>query len=311
MAPLQAIIFYSTADPAYNTTAPTGTLAGSGWQWVGSWAGFQGTPIGPHHFLTARHIGGTVGDPIVLDGVSYPTVAVFDDTASDLRIYQISGTFPSWAQLYRGTAEVNQTLVVFGRGWIRGAEVRNAANALRGWQWSAPDGQLRWGKNVFTSTFTAPYWGELISAAFNATGGADEAHLALGDSSGPVFINDGTGWKLAGIAAAVDGPFNTTNTGAGFNAAIFDLRGLYYGGNPTWELIGGSLPIPSSFYATRVSVRTAWIDSIVPTTTSTPVAAVHVPALTPLWSATLVALLAAGGARALARRPSVASPRPE
>jgi hypothetical protein len=303
LAPLQALIFYATGDPSYNTTAPTGAFAGSGWQWVGNWNGFQGTPIGPHHFLTARHIGGTVGDALVLDGVSYTTVAVFDDTASDLRIYQISGTFPSWAPLYRGSAEVNQTLVVFGRGWKRGAEVRNAANYLRGWQWDPADGQLRWGTNTVAASVYSSYWGDLLTATFNATGGADEAHLALGDSSGPVFINDGTGWKLAGIAATVDGLFNTTNSGAGFNASIFDARGLYYGGNPAWNLVSGTWPVPSSFYATRVSVRAAWIDSMVPTTTTTPAAPVHVPALTPVWSASLVALLIAGGARALARRP--------
>jgi len=39
---LQAMIFYSTADPNYNTTAPTGMLANSGWQWVGVWRGLSG-----------------------------------------------------------------------------------------------------------------------------------------------------------------------------------------------------------------------------------------------------------------------------
>src|SRR5208283_5344842 len=76
---LQAIIFYFTADPDYNTTAPTGSLAGSGWQWVGSWGGFQGTVIGPHHFLAAQHVGGVPGDPFVFQGVSYRAVAFIDD----------------------------------------------------------------------------------------------------------------------------------------------------------------------------------------------------------------------------------------
>jgi hypothetical protein len=302
LTPLRAIIFYSTADPGYNTTAPTGSLADSGWQWVGNWNGFQGTPIGPKHFITARHIGGTVGDVLVLNGVSYPTVAVFDDTLSDLRIYEISGTFPSWAPLYRGAAETGRTLVVFGRGWKRGAEVFNTAGALRGWQWSPADGLLRWGKNTVAGTTTSSYWGELLTAAFNSTGGADEAHLAIGDSSAPVFINDGTGWKLAGIAATVDGLFNTTNTGAGFNAAIFDARGLYFGNSSNWTLIPLTQAVtPSGFYATRVSVRTGWIDGILSqVVVNPPVAAVGVPVFTPLWTAALVVLLVAGGARALA-----------
>lgn len=231
LSPLRAVLFYSTGDANYNTTAPTGTLTNSGWQWVGQWGGFQGAPIGSHHFIAARHIGGVVGDTFILNGVSYTTVASFDDTLSDLRIWQVGETFPSWAPLCRASDEVSRLLIVFGRGLTRGAEVRDVAtNTLRGWQWGAGEGRLRWGQNVVSSLMNGgSYWGELLYAKFDAAGGANEAHLASGDSSGPVFINDGSGWKLAGVAAAVDSAFNTTNAGNGFNAALFDMRNLYYG----------------------------------------------------------------------------------
>ena len=264
--PLRAVIFYSTADPNYNTSAPTGTLLDSGWQWVGTWGGFQGAPIGPHHFLTARHVGGAVGDVFTLNGAGYTTVAVFDDAASDLRIWQVGETFPEWAPLYRASDEVGRPLIAFGRGLTRGAEVRDvASNTLRGWQWGPGDGRLRWGQNAVSSVVDGgSYWGALLYAKFDAAGGINEAHLATGDSSGPVFINDGAGWKLAGIAAAVDGPFNTTNSGSGFNAAIFDLRGLYYNGAGGWTKVSGPTAVPTGFYVTRISPRTAWIDGIVP-----------------------------------------------
>jgi hypothetical protein len=294
-APLPAVIFYATGDPAHNTTAPTGALANSGWQWVGSWIGFQGAPIGPRHFIAARHIGGTVGDEFFLDGVSYTTVAFTDDTLSDLRIWQVGGTFPSWAPLYRSSDEVGKTLIVFGRGLLRGAEVRDVAtNTLRGWQWAASDGQLRWGQNAVHSVVNGGgYWGTLLHAKFDATGGPNEAHLAQNDSSGPVFIHDGSGWKLAGVAAAVDASFNTTNTGTGFNAAIFDARGLYYGSSGNWTLIGGSLPVPSGFYLSRVSARTAWIDGVLATVP--PVLTTAVPAASPAGLVVLaMALLGAG-----------------
>ena len=150
---------------------------------------------------------------------------------------------------------------------ISPSEVRDVAtNTLRGWQWGAGDGKLRWGQNVVNSAVNGgSYWGALLYALFDATGGVNEAHLALGDSSGPVFINDGSGWKLAGIAALVDSSFNTTTTGSGFNAAIFDVRELYYGSSGNWTLITGASPVPSGFYATRISVRAAWIDSVAPT----------------------------------------------
>ena len=247
-------------------------------------------------------MGGTVGDPFTLNGVSYPTVAAFDDTLSDLRIWQINGTFPSWAPLYRASNEAGRSLIVFGRGLTRGAEVREVTdgkNTLCGWQWGAGDGRLRWGQNVVTSAVNGgSYWGDLLYATFDATGGPDEAHLAVGDSSGPLFINDGTGWKLAGIAAAVDAYFNTTNTGAGFNAAIFDSRGLYYGSSTSWSLEGGPAPIPSGFYVTRVSVRTAWIDGLVPPVTDSSDA----PLLTPVGSLVFAALLFGAGGFLLHRQ---------
>jgi hypothetical protein len=263
----RAVIFYSTSDPSYNTTAPTGSLANSGWQWVGTWEGFTGTPIAPNYFLAARHIGGAVGDPFVFDGVTYTAAAFFDDSASDLRIVQVNGSFPTWAPLYLGSSEVGSGLVVYGYGLSRGAAVYSGTR-LAGWQWGSNNGVLRWGQNTIVATINGgSYWGQLLYAVFTAGGGANGCDLAQGDSSGPVFINDGTGWKLAGIAAAVDGPFNTTDTGGGFDAAIFDARGLYIWNSDTqeWQQIpNGPEPEATGFYATQVSVRASWIQSVIP-----------------------------------------------
>jgi len=263
-ARVQAVIFYSTADPNYNTTAPTGTLASSGWQWVGVWGAFQGTVIGPHHFLAVQHVGGTVGDPFVYNGVSYQTIAFTDDFSTDLRIVEVSGGFPSWAPLYTHNDESGKALVVFGRGYGRGADVR-VANGLKGWEWGGTLGTLRWGQNtVVEVVILGTGWGDHLYALFTGAGGANECHLASGDSSGPVFIDDGSGYKLAGVAHAVDGPFNTTTTGDGFNAALFDARGLYAANSSQgWTYVTGASPVPSGFYATRVSVRADWIDSVV------------------------------------------------
>jgi hypothetical protein len=61
-----------------NKTAPTGTNLNSGWQWEASWAGaFTGTPIAPHYFLSAAHLGGAVGQPITFRGVNYKTTAAY------------------------------------------------------------------------------------------------------------------------------------------------------------------------------------------------------------------------------------------
>jgi hypothetical protein len=103
--------------------------------------------------------------------------------------------------------------------------------------------------------------GDLLQATFNARV-PGESHLSVGDSGGPVFIKDGRVWKLAGINFGVDGPFNTTNSGTGFNAAIFDARGLYVETTTGWELVQWPRAYPSAFYATRISSRTNWISGI-------------------------------------------------
>ena len=54
--PAAAVLFYSTGDPTYTTSAPAKTLKNSGWQYQGLWAGFNGTVIGPDCFIGAAVI---------------------------------------------------------------------------------------------------------------------------------------------------------------------------------------------------------------------------------------------------------------
>ena len=267
--PVVGMVFYSTASMDFNTTAPTGSLANSGWQWVGSWGSFQGAPIGAHHFLAANHVGGNVGDPFTFQGETYTTVASFADSSSDLRIWEVREKFPTWAPIYTHGDELGRSLVVFGRGVTRGAEVRTAvtvagvpADTLAGWRWGAVDGRLRWGQNKVAKIVASTPFGMQLYATFDKNGGPNECHLGTGDSSGPVFINDGTEWKLAGVAGLVDSNFNFTQSGGGFKACLFDVRGLYYGNSGSWALVSGSVPVPSGFYATRVSVRAPWIATV-------------------------------------------------
>ncbi|HKS36460.1 MAG TPA: hypothetical protein VJW76_04670 [Verrucomicrobiae bacterium] len=274
ITPANAIIFYSTGDPAHNTTAPGGSLTNSGWQFQGIWGGFLGTPIAPKYFIAAAHVGGSVGTPLVLNGVSYTTTAVFDDPDTDLRLWRICGTFPTFAPLYTNTNEVGKSLIVFGRGTQRAGPV-TTTNFLgniktNGWLWGPYDGAQRWGTNVVASVVNGDGVlgdagiGEVLQATFDASGGPNECHLSVGDSSGAVFIQDGPQWKLAAINYAVDGPYNTSDTGAGFDAAIFDAGGLYEkNAAGTWTLTP-DLPgnQAGSFYSTRISSRMNWINSV-------------------------------------------------
>jgi hypothetical protein len=211
-------------------------------------------------------VGGTVGDPFIFGGTSYSTTAFFDDLSTDLRICEVDGTFPSWAPIYRLGGEVGQTLVVFGEGVGRGNPVQ-VDGVTKGWMWGSGSGTMRWGQGSFSSVVNGgAYWGSLLYSPFQVGAGPNEVDLVNGDSSSPVFINDASGWTLAGIAAAVDGPFNTTDMGSGFSAAIFDASGLYVfdSGGGKWVLIPDVGSVATGFYSTRVSAWGAWIDSIVP-----------------------------------------------
>jgi hypothetical protein len=251
---------FPRGDPAANTTAPTGHLAGSGWQYEGSFGWFLGTAIAPHHFITVKHIG-IASTVFVYQGVSYSIVRWFDDPDSELRIFEVTETLPTYAPLYSRSDELGQDIVVIGRGTQRGNPVL-LEGTLRGWNWGPGDGVQRWGENQISQAN-----GNSLHATFDQNGKANEAQLSSGDSGGAVFINDSGEWKLAGINYAIDGTVSITPTSAGFDAALFDTRGFY---DSSQQLISGTAPVPTGFYALRISEELPWIQSIISPTTPTP-----------------------------------------
>ncbi len=162
----RAVILYGTDDPAANTTAPSGSLANSGWQLQGQWGQFLGTPIAPHFFVTAKHVGGSVGQIFYFQNVAYTATAEFADSSTDLRIWQVGETFPSYAPLYQGSDEVGRQLVVIGRGTQRGPGVK-FHRTLRGWSWGIQDGVQRWGQNVVSEVVSGGTDNDLLYATFD------------------------------------------------------------------------------------------------------------------------------------------------
>jgi hypothetical protein len=261
--PARAVLFDSTNDPNFNTTSPGGTF-GSGWDFEGQWGGVLGTPIAPQYFITAAHVGGSVGDTFTFGGLQYTTTAMFNSPNSDLRIWQVSGTFPIFAPLYTGGDEVGKSLVVFGRGTQRG-DPEPLAGQLHGWRWGTADQIQRWGTNVISGiTIGTPQQGDFLTAAFDHNFSATEADLSSGDSGGAVFIQDAMGnWKLAGINYGIDSPYSLDPSGShSFAADLFDQSGYYLQNDTThmWEPATG----PGHFYATRISSNDAWIMSVIP-----------------------------------------------
>lgn len=297
----QAVVLYSSSTN--NATDPGDS---SGYDLIGQWGGFSGVPIGPHHALVARHTGGSVGQTFTFQSVGYTTTAFYNDTASDLRIIEISGTFPTWAELYRDSDELTKTLTVHGRNRVRGTAVSISSDP-KGWLVGTTNvnSNVTWGKNVVSgfagyqsasikSTVTAGN-ANLLYFNFDEAGITNEAATTAGDSGGGIFIQDDGVWKLAGInfasftsqafiddyggmPALYTGPSNAQVLAGGVPGAgnLFDIKDLY---------VKIAAPdVPSSFaltqdffapsagnlvtagYASRISARASWIDSIVPPT---------------------------------------------
>jgi hypothetical protein len=269
LARSEAVVFFSTSDPEFNTVAPGGSLTNSGWQIQGLWDLFLGTPVSSNYFISAKHVGGTMDWNFFLHGSSYRPVARFDHPSADLTLWKVSGLFTNFARLYTSSNEVGRPLVVFGRGLRRGNEIR-LANELRGWAWGEADFRLRWGENTVAAItdrrgqpITSTNRAQCLRATFDAGAGTNEAHLSAGDSGGGVFIKEDGIWKLAGINLSVDGRYNTNTVGKGFDATLFDQRGFYRGNEDRWQLQSGEAVQPGGFQATRISAYAGWIQNVV------------------------------------------------
>lgn len=258
--PCLAMVFHSTDDPDFNTTSPEGYYADSGWQWQGLWGNGTATIVSRSQILTARHF--APAEAFVHDGKVYRVLGYIDDHASDLRLVALDmsehGYFRSWAPLYTGGSELGREVVVHGRGYGRGPEVV-VDGRLRGWLYQPRgDRRLRWGTNNIAGYADGEFVKDgLLRASFDLAGMPTQCHLAQWDSGGGVFIRDRGIWRLAGVNFSVDSRFATVTGDTGsFDAALFDVRGLVQGGYPVPDSFGH---IPSSFYATRVSRRLAWL----------------------------------------------------
>ena len=265
--PACAVIIYGGTS-GRNLSAPTGAFQDSGWQYEGSWEVGAGTAISAKYFLTARHLGGAIGDEIVIQGVHYHAAQIIDDPAgSDVRMIQIQERFASYAPLYEKSDEVsgNKLLTVFGRGSDRGPTF-TGPNGIQGYIWGGYDGQLSWGASrvAFATTITSGPAGDFLGAFFLANppvGVPTSSTLSGGDSGGGVFIKDSDGkWKLAAVNYAVDGPYSLNPDAGYFNAAVFDTRNLYEG-SPSDHILhpGGSTATAQAWYASRVSEKVATI----------------------------------------------------
>ncbi|MBC8103218.1 MAG: hypothetical protein H7Z41_11580 [Cytophagales bacterium] len=259
-----------------NLSRPAGEYAGRGWELTGEWGGFLGVPIAPHYFVTAKHVGGGVGQKLLFRGAAYTTVEALSCPDSDLGVWRVRERFPVWAQLYPRRDEAGKEIFLVGRGTARGAPVVTQQGVLRGWRWGADDHRQSWGVNrvlgIADYTNPAGHWrNDLLTFAFDADGGPHEGIVSGSDSGGAVFLQDTDGvWKLGGILYGVDGtPYAPTAEGKGAaGGAFLDTRDLYERDRRTGEMHYHDplrpAPEPTVAGATRISSSLPYLQSVVP-----------------------------------------------
>jgi len=257
-----AVILLESGDPAFHTTTPGDN---SGWQYEGKFLWALGTPISPHFFITAKHIGGNElgGDIFYFHGDSYTTIGCKDCSGTDLRIWEVdpSKPFPDYAPLSSGVGDAGATTTVIGRGTRRADEVVVLGES-KGWILGISDQGERWGKNTVVDVISDPTYGKLLHCTFDNPGIAGECMLSTGDSGGGMFVLEDGLWRLAGINLAADSTFRVGPTGTQFFAAIYDEGGLEYFDDPNWIPVDDEQQnIPANFYGSQIAPKSTrdWI----------------------------------------------------
>jgi autotransporter-associated beta strand protein len=252
----QAVIFHSTGDPTFHTTAPTtGTFANSGFQYQVDLGPFSGTVVAPFYFVTAAHTGASLANNFDYNGVHYNTVQVVADF-DDIRVMKVDKPFYSYAPLYdlAPTTEQNKQAVVMGRGTQRGTE-RKINGVSKGWDWGATDSVRRWGTNTINSFANN---NTVMGFTFDLNADPNEAILSGGDSGAGLFIKVGQEWTLAGVNFTVSGPYTIPpDDVTEYLGAFYDTSGMKF------KQTGLPAVGPSSAYATMISAHATEIKNLI------------------------------------------------
>ena len=268
----QAVII-TNPNSGRNTSAPTGGLANSGWQWQGEYGSFLGTPIAQNWFITAQHVGSA--GQLTLNGTNHPVVQTVNISGTDLKLHRVSTPFSSWAQIYDSATDgpITQasTLTVFGRGTQRGSAITN------GWNWGPDDHVKSWGTNTYDFIGGSSI-GTILRSDFDNGVDDNQATLSGGDSGGGVFVQVNGQWRLVGINYGVQKFYASASSSSKLDAAIYDGRGYYrYAGDlnnnntndaADYQQYSGAFPVAQFWDASYVPASLATINSVVPEPTS-------------------------------------------
>lgn len=143
---------------------------------TGVWNGFVGTAVSPNQFLTSGHVGGSIGDAFVINGMSYTATAVV--STYYLSLWTVDHNFHHWAALDFSRRDARDPAPVFMTG----------GNGTTGWN------------NARFSSFFA--WSD-YSSDDGTYRGHFEAQAVSGDSGGGLWTFNDRNPELSGIVHSV------------------------------------------------------------------------------------------------------------
>jgi hypothetical protein len=200
-----AIVPGQTDTSEFST--PGSKWNGMNWDYVGQVRSGSCVAVAGRYVLTNRHFAISVGNTVAMDGAGYTVqeminAPAFEGQTPDLRLLKVSQALPGHYDLYSGSLNTHDDMIVVGTGY---SGTVNAGDST----YTFPDGtsrQKRWGTNEYSGTVVlgGTYTSNGFSMGFDYGDTQYECGLASGDSGGGVFYEVSNGvWQLAGLGASV------------------------------------------------------------------------------------------------------------
>lgn len=211
--------------------------------YVGWWNGSSAVCIAPNWIISARHVGGEVGNLFWMRGQSYRSVEIVRHATQDIQLIRVAETLPGHHAIASGV-QAGDLGILGGWGNTAGTAVAG------GYDWSGAQAET-WGANLIDNA------GTLIVIDFDDLEADDsvayESLFAVHDSGAGLFVYTGGGeLQLAGVAVSVTGWNQTVVGNAAFCVNLHYLRG--------WidQIVAPGHPIISS---STVAPRASMFDS--------------------------------------------------
>jgi len=191
-------------------TAPSGDWDVD-WSYVYNWNSSSAVAVDPYWMLTARHVGGTVGQTITIGSETYTlqeiVYAPIDSGETypvDLALLRFDKSLPGYYDLYGGTFPTPPPPTVDKKEVVLVGYGVTGTDYVTHYTMGSGSGTERWGTNEVDDVvraIVATYSSICIQTNYNSADMTYEVGYGSGDSGGGTFVEDGGTWKLAGINA--------------------------------------------------------------------------------------------------------------